>query len=217
MPSERDFLLVGVTGGIGSGKSLVCSLFERLGRTVFRADVIAQEITDGNQGVRKEVTRLLGREAYLEQGPLDRKFVAGRVFADHALLRKLNAIVHPPVTARVQELADALPSERRRPYVLVEAALVYESGMDQMLDKVIVVDAAEETRISRVMKRDGVDRDAVLLRMTSQLPAEVKAGHADFVIRNDENSTSLEEKVRFIDTLLTALGSMHHSVDKTCT
>lgn len=205
MPNKRDFLLVGVTGGIGSGKSLVCSLFERLGRTVLKADAFAQKITDADPDVRREILDLLGHAAYPDDGPMDRKYVAGRVFSDHSLLRALNSIVHTRVIAEIEREVAGLPPARRRPYLLVEAALIYESGMDEMLDQVIVVDAAEETRINRVMARDGVDRDAVLLRIAAQLPAVRKVALADFVIANEKNSVSLNEKVRFIDTLLSAI------------
>ncbi len=215
MQNERDYLLVGVTGGIGSGKSLVCSLFERLGRPLLKADPIAQEISDSDKSVQREISRLLGKEAFRADGLLDRKFVAGKVFYDHAVLRKLNAIVHPVVIARILECAASMPAEQRRPYVVIEAALVYESGMDAVLDRVIVVDAEEETRIRRVMERDGVDRGAVMRRIAAQLPATVVAGHADFVIRNEENTTSLADKVRFIDTLLVATSSQERSVHAT--
>jgi dephospho-CoA kinase len=205
MQNRRDYLLVGVTGGIGSGKSLVCSCFERAGRTVLKADAIAQVLADTDQVVRGQIVKLLGPEAYTSHGPLDRPFVAGKVFSDFALLRKLNAILHPPTIQTIETTAAALPEAQRRPYVIVEAALIFESGMDEMLDKVIVVDAAESIRIDRVMARDGVDRDAVLRRIAAQLPADVKVANGDFIIRNEENAVSLEEKVRFIDTLLTSM------------
>jgi dephospho-CoA kinase len=213
MLSKRDYLLVGVTGGIGSGKTLICSLFEHLGRPLLMADLIAQEIADTDKTVQREIVRLLGKEAFRADGFLDRRFVADKVFSDHAALRKLNAIVHPVVITRILQCAAALPAGKRRPYVVIEAALVYESGMDAVLDRVIVVDAAEETRIRRVMERDGVDRDAVMRRIASQLPATVVAGHADFVIRNEQNTTSLEDKVRFIDALLVAAASQQQAVN----
>lgn len=207
MPTQnkRDFLLVGVTGGIGSGKSFVCSLFEHLGRTLLKADALAREITDTDPDVRREISHLLGRAAYPHDGPMDRKYVAEKVFSDHGLLRALDGIVHARVMAEIERISAGLPSAQRRPYVLVEAALIYESGMDEMLDQVIVVDAGEETRINRVMARDGVDRGAVLLRMAAQLPAARKVALADFVIANEKNSVSLNEKVRFLDTLLSAM------------
>jgi dephospho-CoA kinase len=205
MPSSRDFLLVGITGGIGSGKSLVCSLFERLGRVALRADAIAQEVADSNAAVRRQVTTLLGAAAYPENGPLNRLFVAEKVFSDASLLRSLNAIIHPVVFEEVEARSLAVTPDRRRPYVLVEAALIYESGMDEMLDKVIVVDAEEETRIRRVMDRDGLTREDVLRRIAAQMPAARKVAHADFVIRNQENTVSLEDKVRFIDAILASM------------
>ncbi len=205
MRSKRDYLLVGVTGGIGSGKSLVCSLFAGLGRTVLNADTIAQEISDTDREVRGCIAELLGPATYPGGGNMDRKFVASRVFSNHALLKKLNAIVHPPVISEIERTAEALPASQRHPFVVVEAALVYESGMDDLLDRVIVVDAEEETRVRRVMERDGITRDAVLLRIAAQLPAAKKVARADFVIRNDSDAAAMEEKVRFIDTLLTTM------------
>ena len=205
MPSSRDFLLVGITGGIGSGKSLVCSLFERLGRVALKADSIAREIADSNAQVKRQIEALLGTAAYPAKGPLNRAFVAEKVFSDASLLRSLNAIIHPVVIKEVHTRSLAMPSERRRPYVLVEAALIYESGMDETLDKVIVVDADEETRIQRVVERDGLKNEDVLRRIAAQMPAAKKVARADFVIRNQENSVSLEEKVRFIDMILASM------------
>jgi dephospho-CoA kinase len=211
MRNERDFLLVGVTGGIGSGKSLVCSHFEQLGRTVLKADPIAQEIADGDPDAHDSIISLLGAGAYRDDGSMDRQFVAGKVFVDHRLLQMLNTILHPRVIATIERRAMALPLAQRRPYVVVEAALIYESGMDALLDQVIVVDADEETRIRRVMDRDHAEREAVLRRIAVQLPAAKKVALADFVIRNDANAVALDAKVRFLDTLLTAMAPAQES------
>jgi dephospho-CoA kinase len=203
---QRDFLLVGVTGGIGSGKSLVCGVFERLERTVVSADALAREITDTDPAVKAEVRALLGNDVYRTDGSLDRKLAATRVFADPLLVRKLNRIVHPRVFEALERRLAALPADRRRPYVVVEAALIYESGLDRTLDRVIVVDAPEEERIRRVAARDGVTEQDVRLRMAAQLAPAKKASKADFVIVNDRNAISLDDKVRFIDGLLRSLG-----------
>lgn len=196
---------MGVTGGIGSGKSVVCSRFEALGRTVLRADPIAQEIANTDPSVREQVAVVLGAAAYRGDGTMDRQMVADRVFADPSLLRKLNAIIHPPVIAEIERRATALPSADRRPYVLVEAALIYESGMEAMLDQVIVVEADEETRIHRVMERDGVERERVERRIAAQMPAGRKVERADFVLWNQENAVALDDKVRFLDAILVSM------------
>jgi dephospho-CoA kinase len=203
---QKDYLLVGVTGGIGSGKSLVCGVFERLDRTVVSADALAREITDTDPAVKAEVRGLLGNDVYRTDGTLDRKLAASRVFADPLLVRRLNRIVHPRVFEALDRRLAALPADRRRPYVVVEAALIYESGLDRTLDRVIVVDAPEEERIRRVAARDGVTEHEVRLRMAAQLPTAKKTLKADFVIVNDRNAISLDDKVRFIDGLLRSLG-----------
>jgi dephospho-CoA kinase len=195
-----------VTGGIGSGKSLVCGVFERLGRVVLSADAIAHRITDTDPAVASEIRALLGDDVYRQDGTLDRKLAAARVFGNLLQVRRLNRIVHPRVFDAIEAEVNALPPERRRPYVIVEAALIYESGLDRSLDRIIVVDAPEVDRIHRVMTRDGGSEEDVRQRMAAQLPAAKKAGKADFVIYNDRNAVSIETKVRFLDGVLRSLG-----------
>lgn len=205
MPSDRDFFLVGVTGGIGSGKSAVCAGFQQLGRTVLSADGIAREIMDREVPIKKKVQQLLGAAAYTSEGKLNRKFVADRVFTDSSSKKKLDAIVHPAVFREIENQVSSLPPERRNPYVIVEAALIYESGLDKDLDYVIVVEAGEETRIRRVMQRDTCSREEVLRRIAAQMAPDEKSKRADFVIRNDSSPDQLPPKIRFIDHLLTQM------------
>jgi dephospho-CoA kinase len=172
---------------------------------VLSADTIAREIVETDPGVRLRIQKLLGDDVYRSDGTFDRSLVAGRVFRDKKLLLGLNGIVHPLVLTAIGQRTDALPFEKRRPYVIVEAALIYESGMDSSLDRVLVVDAPEETRIARVMARDGVSREDVERRIRVQTPASTIVSRADFVIVNDLNVMSLETKVGFLDTLLCTL------------
>ena len=205
MPTpSSDFHRVGVTGGIGSGKSIVCSLFEELGRTVLSADRIARELTESDGVVRAAITKAFGNDVYGANGTLDRKRLAAIVFTDARLRRKLDGIVHPRVFVALDHALEELPPERRRPYVIIEAALIYESGLHKHLDAVVVVHAEEETRITRVMRRDHCTREEVLMRMQAQLPADTKVTRADFVIYNEHNSVDLAAKVSFIDSLLKA-------------
>ena len=208
MPSDRVFFLVGVTGGIGSGKSAVCAGFEHLGRTVLSADALAREIMDRDASVKNKVLRLFGEAAYTPEGILDRKFVAERAFGDPSARKRLDAIVHPVVFREIDSRISQLSHEQRLPYIIIEAALIYESGLDKQLDYVIVVEAEQETRIRRVMERDHCSREEVLRRMAAQLAADTKVKLADFVIRNDSGNQRIHSKVQFLDHLLR---QMHRS------
>lgn len=200
-------LLAGLTGGIGSGKSTVAGLFRELGRTVFSADEIARELTETDAGVRKKIRSAFGTGVFTAEGALDRKALAGLVFNDPEALARLNGIVHPAVFTRLDQLISALPPGRAEPFVLVEAALVYESGMDARLDYVVVVHAAEDARVRRVMQRDRVSREEVLARIRSQMPAAEKLDLADFVIHNDGAPESLRGAVALIDSLLARIAA----------
>lgn len=200
-------LLVGVTGGIGSGKSTLCGLFAALGRTVLRADDIARDLTENDPAIRRSLRREFGEGVFLPGGKLDRKGLAAVVFADPARLERLNRLVHPAVFAEIERLVGALPAARRTPYVIVEAALIYESGMDRRLDYVIAVHASVETRLRRVMQRDGATREEVLPRMHAQMAPEEKLALADFSIANDGTPDDLRKAVLLFDTLLAHLAA----------
>jgi len=160
---------------------------------------------DRDPSVKKKVQQLIGQAAYTLEGVLDRKLVAARAFGDHSIRKRLDAIVHPAVFQEIDSRISQLPREQRLPYVIIEAALVYESGMDKKLDYVIVVQAEEETRIRRVMERDGCTREEVLRRIAAQMPADLKAKKADFVIRNEADKSPIASKVQFIDHLLSQM------------
>lgn len=196
---------VGVTGGIGSGKSLVCRVFASLGRTVLSADEIARTLTAERSEIKSSIKHVFGEKVFLPDGTLDRKALAAVVFTNAALRKKLDAIIHPHVFAALDQEIENLPDAKRTPYLIIEAALIFESGMDRTLDYVVVVDAEEESRISRVMNRDGVTRREVLARIESQMAAAKKRKLADFVIENDGSEEELAERVRFLDRLLAQL------------
>jgi dephospho-CoA kinase len=195
-------LLVGVTGGIGSGKSVVCREFERLGRSVLSADGIARELTDADREIREEIRAAFGPAVFAPDGSIKRKEVANIVFHNRELRDKLNAIIHPRVFIRIEEILSRLPPAARQPYVVIEAALIFESDMNKRLDYTIVVDAPEEIRIKRVMERDGCSRENVLARIAAQMSAHQKRERADFVLENNEALTALAGKVAFLDRLL---------------
>ena len=191
-----------MTGGIGSGKSTVCSLFSQLGRFVISADEIASRLSDHDENVKNRILKTFGKEVYFKNGLLNRKRVADLVFQHESLRKKLNAILHPQVFRAIDAQVQKLSDSRRSPYVVIEAALIYETGMDERLDYTIVVDAREDTRIKRVMARDGCTRKEVLDRIHSQMPVEKKLKKADFVIGNERSRSELMPKVKLIDSLL---------------
>jgi dephospho-CoA kinase len=200
--------LVGVTGGIGSGKSTVCRHFAALGRRVISADEIARELTEHDPATRAAIAGAFGAEIYDAGGALRRKDLAAVVFAHPAKLRALDRIVHPRVFEGIDRAVAALPPAAQHPYVIVEAALVFEAHMDEFLAATVVVRAAEENRIARVAGRDGASREDVLARMRAQMSPEEKAGLADFVIDNDSPEEGLGPKVAFVDRMLAAFLSV---------
>lgn len=194
-------VLIGVTGGIGSGKSTVCEVFTRLGAPVFSADQSAKDIADTDPAARKEIIALLGPSSYTAADTLDRALVASKVFAHPELLQRLNEILHPRVFEKIDEWRETIHA----PYALVEAALIFESGLDEVLDYTLVVMADDQIRIERTMQRGGMTRDQVLGRMMQQMPNDELKKHGDFFIVNEGTVDDLQSKVRFYHTLFSSL------------
>lgn len=192
MKNKRSPLKVGLTGGIGSGKTTVSQIFKTMGIPVYDADQHAKRILAEEYEVKKKVIALLGSSAYSKEGKLNREYIAANVFGNKGKLRLLNAIVHPAVAK------DSLNWHRQQkdvPYTIKEAALIYEAGSVVYLDKVITVAAPYELRINRTMSRDDISREEVLARMKHQLPQEEKVERADFVILNDRNQMLIPQIV----------------------
>jgi dephospho-CoA kinase len=173
---------VGITGGIGSGKTTVCRIFETLGIPVYYADERAKWLMINNKTLKKEIISLFGAAAYSAVGELNRKHIADIAFQDPDKLKQLNQIVHPAV------LSDGEKWHRKQvnvPYTLKEAALLFESGSYLQLDKIITVTAPLEIRIQRVIERDQSDREKVMSRIKFQMPEEEKIAQSQFIIIND--------------------------------
>jgi dephospho-CoA kinase len=172
---------VGLTGGIGSGKTLVCRVFEKLGVPVFYADQEAKWLYDHEETVKQALISHFGTELYDQEG-LKRKVLANKIFHDPGALKRVNAIVHPFVRRRFHAWA---ARQSHKPYVIEEAAILFESGAHKELDHTILVYAPEKLRIKRVMERDRSDEESVRARMTHQTDDEEKKEKAEWVIYND--------------------------------
>lgn len=180
-------LKIGITGGIGSGKTTVCKVFETLGIPVFYADTVAKQIMVTDEILINGVKDAFGIESYTEDGGLNNKHIAGIVFHNAAELAKLNELVHPAVFRAFDNWVKDIP--KTVPYILKEAALLFESGSYKMCDQNIVVVAPEEKRIRWVIDRDGVTAEMVKARIDKQLSDEEKIKQADHIIYNNETES----------------------------
>ncbi|MBB6680880.1 dephospho-CoA kinase [Aequorivita sp. 609] len=171
--------VVGLTGGIGSGKTTVIKMFAALGVPVYIADIEAKKLTNSSPVIREKLIKLLGKEAY-QNDKLNRKFVAEKIFNDKNLLEGVNAIIHPEVGLHFEKWQEQQTSD----YVIKEAAILFENGSYKNCDVVILVTAPEEVRIARVMKRDGVTKSQVKERIKNQWPDSKKKELADIIIEN---------------------------------
>jgi len=183
-------LIVGLTGGIGSGKTTVGALFAKLGVPVYNSDLEARRLMQESAYIREEIFKLIGKGAYRGKEP-DRAFIASRVFGSAELLAQLNAIIHPQVGKDFRRWAN----NQEAPYLIQEAAVLFENGSYKKFDKIILVTAPREERIRRIMNRDHRKRDVIEARMEHQWEDMRKVPLSDFVIENlDLQKTRLEVK-----------------------
>lgn len=187
---------IGLTGTIGSGKSVVAEVFDRLGAPVYYADKRARLILE-NPEVISSLTDEFGSGILLPDGKPDRKKLGSIVFMDSKKLGALNSIIHPRVEADFESWCH---EHHQNKYFIHEAAILFESGFAKLFDKIITVYAPEELCIERVMIRDGISRDEVLLRMKNQWPASEKVRLADYVIVNDEQQFLLTQVIKLHET-----------------
>lgn len=196
-------LKIGITGGIGSGKSTICKVFSLLGIPVFEADKAAKQLLNSNPEIKKEIIRLFGKEIYTANKGIDRKKLADIIFNDDFQLAKINALIHPVVRNEFQNWLELQQS----PYVIHEAAILFESGFYKMMDFTILVSAPEEQRIERVMKRDGISEELVKNRMKKQWTDEEKRKLASKELVNDNLNLILPQIIE-IDKRLKEYGKI---------
>jgi len=185
---------LGITGGIGSGKSTVCDILETFGARIFKADEVGKRSMTDNYDVRQEVTDMFGVDSYIVGGELNTAYLADVVFADPERVRAINAIVHPRVLAAFE---DATSMARRDGInvLVLESALLFQSGGHELVDAVAVVDAPPAIRRARVIERDGIEPEAVDARMRHQTsPAELRR-RADHIIQNQRSIDDLRDAV----------------------
>jgi len=184
-------LKIGLTGGMGSGKTIVSRIFSVLGVPVFYADDAAKTVMNEDVELKKKIISLFGAEAYTED-QLNRKYISSIVFNDPFKLEQLNALVHPVTIAA----ADKWMQQQTTPYVVKEAALMFEAGAAAHLDYVIGVFAPQAMRVQRAMQRDGITREEALARINNQVDDNIKIKLCDFVIVNDEQQSVLSQVLR---------------------
>lgn len=188
---------VGITGGIGCGKSTVVTEFSRLGVHAFVADSVAATYYDDTSFLA-QIRDLFGDSVFRPDGSADKRIIASRVFSDAALLRSLNALVHPRVMADFDTFCR---QHRDEPYVLFESAILYDYGFDRIMDKVVCVYLDLAERVARLRERDRVGEDQILARVANQMPAEEAMMRADYVILNYEGNPR-RRQVSLIDKML---------------
>ena len=196
-------LKIGITGGIGSGKSVICQVFKLLEAPVFEADVWAKKLVNSNDQIKTGLIDWYGPDIYSPNGTIDRKKLAGIIFTDSTQLQKVNYLIHPVVRQEFMSWAD----KQNHPYVIHEAAILFESGFYKMMDYTLLVTAPEIERIDRVMKRDGATIEAVKERMNKQWSDEQKRKLASTEIKND-NKTLLIPQLVEIDKQLKEYGKI---------
>ena len=191
-------LKIGITGGIGSGKSTVAKIFELLGIPVYYADAAAKDIMNRDPELKAQVQQHFGADVYDSSGQLDRKRLGNIVFNDQEKLQLLNSLVHP---ATIRD-SEQWSLRQKSPYVLKEAALLFESESFHYLDKVIGVSAPQPLRILRVMQRDKVSRNEVFARMHKQMDETIKMRLCDYVIYNDEQQMVIPQVLKLHEEML---------------
>jgi len=184
--------VIGLTGGIGSGKSTVARLFADLGVPIYIADERAKQLMNTSKVIKRELIALFGTKAYNVDG-LDRNFIASKIFNNKDLLQKMNAIVHPKVGADFKRWL----KQQKASYVIKEAAIIFEHNQQSQYDYIITVTTPLEERVQRVMKRDSKSKEQIMAIVSNQLSDEVKIKQSHFVIVNQQ----LEETKKQVEIL----------------
>lgn len=201
MPEKRkNPVKVGVTGGFGSGKTSVCRVFSTLGVPVFYADPEAKKIMESDKSVIEQINLAVKKNVYVS-GSLDRTLLADMIFKDEKLLGKINSIVHPALYRHFLQWAE----KQDAPYVIIEAAILIESGGREYVDKIISVIAPLEERIARITLKNRLTREQVMERIRNQADDDTRIKYSDYVIYNSDNDMIIPEILRIHEDILKSI------------
>jgi dephospho-CoA kinase len=200
-------LLVGLTGGIGSGKTLVASIFKKYGAHIIDADIVCRELVQPGQPALQKIAQTFGDDILDSSGNLDRQKMASIVFQDVKRKQDLENILHPLVFAEEQRVYQGIRLQNPQALVIIDAALLIESGNYESVDKVILVSCDEENQIQRTLKRGELDRDGIIARIRFQMPLAEKRKFADYIIENDYTEEHLRESVQKLSETLFKLAA----------
>ena len=187
-------ILFGLTGGIGSGKTAVCNFLREKDIPIIEADPLAKELTNHSPEIQRALVTEFGKDVYLDSGTVNKDLLSHLVFSDVEKRERINRIIHPQVFKAIQGRVNQFKKENHQ-LVGVEAALIYESSMERILNAVAVVSAPLEKRIEWIKSRDGFSQEEIRKRINSQMPLEEKIKYADYVIDNEGSLSDLAEKV----------------------
>ena len=197
MSTSKNISVVGITGGIGSGKTTISKVFETFGIPVYHADKEAKNLMNRSKVIHRKLTALFGEKAY-KAGKLNRDYLRTKIFSDKSLLLKMNAIVHPKVGAHFKRWL----KKQNSPYVLKEVAIIFENNLQNQYSYIITVVADETERIARVIKRDDTTKSQVLAIIKNQLSDKEKAENSDFVITNNSLTEAKAQTIAIHQQLL---------------
>ncbi len=195
-------MIVGLTGGVASGKNLVAEELERLGAVVIDADLVAREITKPGTPAYREIVRRFGEKILMPDGSINRKALGEIVFSDPNELKALNGITHPPIIREIERRIEELRRKDPGAVVVLNAPLLIEVGLYRKMDKVVVVYADEKRQIERMMKRDEITRKEAVKRVRAQMPLKKKLDFADYVIDNNGSKERTREQTRKLYSML---------------
>jgi dephospho-CoA kinase len=198
MKKERKpGIKLGITGGIGSGKTTVCRVFSVLGIPVFSADAEAKKIMEADESVIRRINSIAGKDLYNE-GRLDRTGLATLIFNNQPLLEKVNSLIHPIVSDHFKKWT----GEQNAPYLIMEAAILFESGASKLVDRIASVIAPMEERVNRVILRSNLSKEQILERMQNQMDDDSRIKLSDYVIQNSENDMIIPVILKIHDDIL---------------
>lgn len=190
-------MIIGLTGGIGSGKTTVAKVFEAMGCVLYNSDERAKELYF-EPSIKKEITNLLGAEAYIDSRTLNRAWIAQRIFSNSELLTQINGIIHPAVKTDFERLLNTLPKNK---IIVKETAILFEANLQQQVDRSVLVTAPLELKIQRVMKRNNMSKEEVEKRLANQWSDEKKTPLANYIINNDGKSAIIPQVQAFLNSL----------------